>query len=167
MVDGEWQKKPDPECGYGLRSVVHSLFEGGALIKPILEHPDLNLDLSQQDLQGWTLVHSPCRNAIGADAIIDAAIEDIETSLFHTLRKRSADFSVEDYNGKNILHCLREAPTPHPYSTRPPLVKNTLKYILKHEMKLMKRPDRHGTYPLHMALQRLRGQLATPIWLDD
>ena len=182
MVDGEWQKKPDPECGYGLRSVVHSLFEDGAFIKPILEHPDLDLDLSQRDPQGRTLLHSACRNAVGADAIIDAVIEDIhqesrnkpliapeasEISLFHTLRKRGADLSVEDYNGKNILHHLLEARTPHPYSTRPPLIRNTLKYILKHETKLVDRPDRHGTYPLHTALQRLRGQLAPTIWLDD
>lgn len=182
MVDGEWQKKPDPECGYGLRSVLHSLFEDGAFIKPILGHPNLDLDLSQRDPQGRTLLHSACRSAVGADAIIDAVIEDIfgelrnkpliapeasETSLFHTLRKRGADLLVEDYNGKNILHHLLEARTPHPYSTRPPLIRNTLKYILKHETSLVNRPDRHGTYPLHAALQRLRGQLELTIWLED
>lgn len=182
MVDGEWQKKPDPECGYGLRSVLHSLFEDGAFIKPILEYLDLHLDLSQRDPQGRTLLHSACRNAVGADAIIDAVIEDIheasrnkpliapdasETSLFHTLRKRGGDLSAEDYNGKNFLHHLLEARTPHPYSTRPPLIRNTLKYILKHATKLVNRADRHGTYPLHTSLQRLRGQLEATIWLDD
>lgn len=182
MVDGEWQKKPDPECGYGLRSVLHSLLEDGAFIKPILEHPNLDLDFSQRDPQGRTLLHSACRSAVGVDAIIDAVIEDIfgelrnkpliapeasETSLFHILRKRGANMSVKDYNGKNIIHHLLEARTPHPYSTRPPLIRNTLKYILKHETTLVNQPDRHGTYPLHTALQRLRGQLETTIWLED
>lgn len=182
MVDCEWQKKPDPECGYGLRSVVYSLFEDGAFIKPILERPGLYLNMSQRDPQGRTLLHSACRNAVGADAIIDAVIDDIyhearnkpliapeasETSLFRILRKRGADLWVEDYNGNNVLHHLLQAQTPHPYSTRPPLIRNTLKYILKRATNLVNRPDRHGTSPLHTSLQRLRGQLETTIWLED
>jgi len=174
IVDGKWQHEPKPEFGYGLRSVLHSLLEDGGYIKPILEHPDLEIDLSHRDPQGRTLLHSVCRSSMGADALPSAAIEDLygeearenlksltapeasETSLFHTLRKRGADLTSVDSNGKNILHHLLEARTPEPYSRRPPLIRNTLDYVLKHEPQLVNRPDQHGTYPLHTALQRLR-----------
>ncbi|KAI9686683.1 MAG: hypothetical protein M1820_010578 [Bogoriella megaspora] len=182
MVDGEWQKKPDPECGYGLRCVLHSLIEDGAYTKPIIEHPNINIDLSHRDPQGRTLLHSVCRNAVGADAITNATIEDVyserrnkpfiapeasETSLFHTLRKRGADLHAKDHHGKNILHHLLEARSPHPYEMRPPLIRNTLKYVLACKTSLVNCPDRYGTYPIHTALQRLRGHLETTIWLND
>lgn len=183
MVDGEWQKKPVPECGYGLRSVLHSLLEDGAYVHPILTHPNLQLDINHRDPQGRTLLHSACRNAVGADAITSAVVEDIyeegrnkpliaaddsSSSLFHTIRQRGANLNALDDSGKNILHHLFEARTPHGYSTRPPLIINTLNYVLKNVPELLNQPDAHGTYPLHSALQRLRGKpQANLIWYDD
>ena len=180
VVDGEWQRKPIPECGYGLRSVLHSLLEDGAYIKSILEHPNLDLDLEREDSQGRTLLHSACRNAVGADATLDAVVEDLnqrakntpliapgETSLFHTLRKRGSNLTAQDCNGRNILHHLFEARTPFPHSWRPPLIQKTLHYVLRHVPTLVNQPDRHGTYPLHVALQRLLGHNVTSIWLKD
>jgi ankyrin repeat protein len=189
MVGGKWQHEPKPEFGYGLRCVLHSLLEDGAYVKPLFEHPDLVIDLSHRDPQGRTLLLSACRNAVGADATTSVAIQDIngedarnklksfiapeasETSLFHTLRKRkanikgSADLKSKDFSGKNILHHLLEARTPS--SKRLPLIRNTLRWVLKHEPQLVNSVDKYGTYPLHTALQRLRGQLADIPWHED
>lgn len=56
---------------YGLRSVVHSMLEDGAFVKPILDFLGDGLDLERQDPQGRTLFLSACRNPLGLDAAID------------------------------------------------------------------------------------------------
>lgn len=169
-VEGEFQRAPDPEMGYGIRSVIHALVEDGACLKPYLGTP---LDVSRQDPQGRTLLHSVCRNTVGADATIEADIRSIlnasvndrslaasiesEDSLFHTVRKLGADLRAKDYSGKNILHHLFEARTPLPFEHRLPLIDNTLKYVVDRERSLINDADNFGTFPLHSALQRLRG----------
>jgi len=146
VTDSEWQRPPVAECGYGLRSVLHALFEDGAYVKPILEHPSLDISLEHRDPQGRTLLHSVCRNSVGADAIIDAMFQEVDrpyrhaqlvapvisdSSLFHNLRKRGADVTAVDNNGKNILHHLLEARTSPADPSRPPWIRNTLQYVLK------------------------------------
>ena len=76
-VEGSEQREPS----YGLRSVLHSIFEDGARVDPILNHPGLlrsSLDLEHRDPQGRTVFLSMCRSAIGADARIDAVLRDVE-----------------------------------------------------------------------------------------
>lgn len=183
MIDGEWQFQPKLQFGHGLRCVLHALFEDGAYVTPILEHPDLDKNLEHRDPQGRTLLHSVCRSCVGADAISDTTIQEAlfgpnetsmiiaplsaHTSLFHTLRKRGSDVTALDGSGKNILHHLLEARTSPTDSSRPPLIRNTLQYVLQHVPSLTNKPDSHGNYPLHAALRRLRvHQVRNLTWVE-
>lgn len=166
-VGSEFLEKPIAEAGYGVCSVLHSLFEDGAYLKPFLDLPELCLDMDRRDPQGRTLLHSICRDAVGADAAIDAIIYErvteivlptaaSETSLFHTVRKMGADLYVVDHGGKTILHHLLEARDCSSDAERTPCIRNTLIWISEHAPILINQPDSHGTYPLHTALQGLR-----------
>lgn len=166
-VGSELLRKPIPECGYGLRSALHALFEDGAYLKPFFEHPNVRLDMDRRDPQGRTLLHSICRNAVGADASTDAIIyekvtelvlpaAEKEISLFHTVRKMGADVFALDYAGKSILHHLLEARDEPSDPSRTPCIRNTLIWILQHAAGLINQPDHHGIYPLHSALQGMR-----------
>lgn len=166
-VRSEFLRKPIPESGYGLRSVLHSLFEDEAYLEPFLGLPELRLGMDRRDPQGRTLLHSTCRNAVGADAAIDAIIYErstktvlptaaSETSLFHTVRKMGADLYAVDHDGKTILHHLLEARDCSSDAERTPCIRNTLIWILEHAPTLINQPDSHGTYPIHTALQGLR-----------
>ena len=100
-IKSMWQIHPIPELGYGVCSVIHAIFECGAYVKPILEHLGLEIDVNRRDPQGRTLLHSVCRNEIGADPSIDVIEDDVywiadkpfqlsapdesESSLFHTI----------------------------------------------------------------------------------
>ena len=160
---------------YGVRSVIHSIFEDGGCVQPILDHAGTRLDLEHRDPQGCTLLLSVCRSALGADAASDGVLEDVrwstETgaykrdpfptseatpSLFHALRMRGADLNAVDRNRKHVLHHLLEAQDPVSKSWRPPMIRNSLQYGLTKLPHLINQPDRHGTYPLHSALQRWR-----------
>ncbi|KAJ6445422.1 coiled-coil domain-containing [Purpureocillium lavendulum] len=154
---------------YGTRTVIHSLFEDGALVRPFFD-PDFPLVLEHRDPQGRTILHSACRSALGADALLDAYLLDTESrhysrnvfvpsddsslSLFHALRLRGADVFAVDKNDKHILHHLLEARTPWPQNYAPPMIKGTLCYILSNLPELINTPDRHGTLPIPSALQR-------------
>ena len=161
------------QLSYGLRSVVHAILEDGGMFHPILAHPDL--DLERRDPQGRTLFLSMCRSSIGADAAVDSVLDDAgrwrgrdscrvspfatsdaRPSLFDTFHKRGANLLVKDDHGKNALHHLLESVDPITYSYRPPGIRRALLFMLEHHASLVNQPDRHGDYPLHAALQRLR-----------
>ncbi|KAI9675881.1 MAG: hypothetical protein M1822_008890 [Bathelium mastoideum] len=156
---------------YTHRTVVHSILEDGGYAAPILNQKSQPLDLEAHDPLGRTLIHAACRSGIGADASLTATIEDCHwdteiggmmrdpftspsSSLFHTLRLRGADMYAVDAQGKNILHHLFEAHDGNYISWRPPVIKNTLSYVLSNYQELVNQPDKLGTYPLHSALQR-------------
>lgn len=178
IYDGDRQRNPAPECGYGLRCVAHSIFEDGGYLVPLLQHP--GLDLEHRDPQGRTLIHSACRSAVGADAIFttihseldrpnnqELIAEDFsETSIFSVLRERGADLTAVDFTGKTVLHHLYEA-RDGAEGGRQPWVHNSLRYILKNVPSLINRPDRYGNYPLHSALQRMRDSNAFTMFIDD
>ena len=177
MVGADWLRKPIPECGYGSRSVLHSLFEDGAYLKPFLDQPALRLDMSQRDPLGRTLLHSICRNAVGADAPIDSMLKDAadhcpdslisppvsEHSLSHTVRNMGADLLAVDTAGKSILHHLLEARDSGSCPERPPCIRNTLHWILANAPILVNQPDVNGLYCLHSALQALRAYSETVV----
>lgn len=160
---------PIPGRVYGTRSVIHSLFEDGGQVLPFFDE-DFALALECRDPQGRTILHSACRSALGADALLGVSLKDIEpnrhdrkvfatedeTSLFHALRLRNADLLAVDNNGKNILHQLLDANRPWSFSNRPPSMRDALCYVLANLPQLINKPDRHGTYPLHSAFQLWR-----------
>ncbi|KAI9667911.1 MAG: hypothetical protein M1821_000731 [Bathelium mastoideum] len=156
---------------YTHRIVIHSILEDGGYAAPILNQESQPLDLEARDTLGRTLLHAACRSGIGADASWTATIEDCHwdtesggmmrdpftspsSSLFHAFRLRGADMYAVDTQGKNILHHLFEAQDCSSLSWRPPVIKNTLSYVLSNCKQLVNQPNRLGTYPLHSALQR-------------
>ena len=179
------------ELPYGLRSVLHSIFEDGARVDPILNHPGLlrsSLDLEHRDPQGRTVFLSMCRSAIGADARIDAVLRDVEDcrksgswvpnpfttttikavpSLFQTLLARGADILAVDNGDKNALHHLLESVDYETYSHRPTGIRHALRYTLQHCPILINQKDSHGTYPIHAALQRLRRYPIRWAWEEE
>ncbi|KAB8748984.1 hypothetical protein FH972_026535 [Carpinus fangiana] len=171
--DIEEDDQPPKAPIYGLRSVLHSIIEDGWFIEPFFM--SCHLDLESRDPLGRTILHSACRSALGADTVLDGKINDVywhsdtdtyshnpfvstrdRPSLFHTLRLRNADLLAVDFSGKNILHHLLEAEDFKTANFRPPMIKDSLKYVLEHLQTLVNQPDRHGTFPLHAALQRCR-----------
>lgn len=175
MIDGEWQRLPTPERGYGLRSLLHAMLEDGTFVEPVLNYPRLQLELERGDPLGRTLLHAVCRNALGADAKTDGMSEDLfcqdneypkegliaspktESSFFQHLVGLGADLHAVDHAGKNILHHLFEARASHPYTfTHVPFIRNSVHYIIQNAPALVNQPDIFGTCPLHTALQRFR-----------
>lgn len=158
-VGSDFLRKPIPESRYGLRSVLHSLFEDEAYSKPFLDLPELRLGMDRRDPQGRMLLHSTCRNAVGADAAIDAIIYErsakivLPTAASETNGRRSI---AVDHGGKTILHHLLETRDCSSDAERTPCIRNTLIWILEYAPTLINQPDSHGTYPLHTALQGLR-----------
>jgi ankyrin repeat protein len=156
---------------YGARAVIHAILEDGGCTAPFFTHPSISLDLEHRDPYGLTLLHAACRSGIGADSALSATLEDCRwdtetgwmlrdpftnpsTSLFHTLRRKGAALSAVDHSGRNILHQLFSAQDRSYQSWRPPMIKDTLDYVLAHCRDLINKPDHYGTYPLHVALQR-------------
>lgn len=176
QVDPPWEDKyaeapPVQGRAYGTRSVIHSLFEDGGQLLPFFDK-DFPLALELRDGQGRTILHSCCRSALGADALVGvflrdiepnrynrkvfASIDDTNDSMFHALRLRGADLLAVDNNGKHILHHLLDANRPWSFGNRPPVIRNAFRYVLANLTKLVNKPDRHGTHPLHSALQLWR-----------
>jgi hypothetical protein len=155
---------------YGLRSVIHALWEDGAFVQPILESPDLALNLACRDLQGRTLALSGCRSALGADAAINGVLEDVHWDpltgsyrhgpfssphaprLLQSLLTCGADLLAVDNQGENALHNLLEAHNTVAEDSRPPIIRKSLQYMATHFSTLVSQPDKMGTYPLHAAL---------------
>ena len=173
-------KKPS----WGLRSLLHALLEDGARVDPILNRSDSNLDIERCDPQGRTLFLSMCRNSIGADARIDAVFHDAhrnrvsrrpgeldpfsttETvpSLFQWFVDRGANPLAVDNQDKNALHHLLESEDNHTHGFRATGIRNSLLYMLKHCPTLINHKDLRGNYPIHTALQRLRGYTPRYAW---
>lgn len=151
---------PSAPRKYAPRSVIHAILQDGGTVKPILDFPGLTLDLEHRDPQGRTLVLSACRSAIGADAPVDAALNDVpfglsqeRTTILDAFINRGANLLSVDSEGKNALHQLFDAYDSH---TRPPIIRRSLQTILSRHPTLANQPDYAGIYPLHAALQRLR-----------
>lgn len=171
--DAESQKFPTPEQGYGIRCVLHALVEDGAYVKTIISSSSIQVDVEHRDPQGRTLIHSVCRNCVGADSVIDAmesdahrtsrheltAAEDSEDSLFHIVRKKNANLLARDDSGRTILHHLLEARSSATDRARPPFIHNTISWVLGTLRELVNVRDYHGNSPLHKSLQRL-------VWYD-
>ena len=187
VFPGEKRKQPNSSSSkdngsqteapsYGLRSVLHSILEDGGRVDPILNHPTLSphLDLEHRDPQGRTLFLSMCRSPIGADARIDAVLQDVMTSrrqdswqnnpfsttkdypsLSHTLLTLGANPLATDSMGKTALHHLLDSADHFTHSHRPTGIHKALHHLLQHYPSLVNQPDHHGTPPLHSALQRL------------
>ena len=177
----------DPEvidifAQYGVRSVIHALLEDGAFVNPILHSS--GLDLEHRDPQGRTLLLSACRSALGADAAVDGAMQDlwwdtskghyfhnpfpqaqhaitgnsnttITTTLFQHFVNHGANLLAVDHYGKHALFHLLEAHEPDS-NQRPPVIRTSVQYVVNNVGQLVNQPDKAGNYPLHAALQRLR-----------
>ena len=163
--------EPSTTPSHTRRTVLHAILEDGGCVSPILNQTRHPLSLSHRDDLGRTILHAACRSSIGADASPSATLEDCHwdsetgrmrrdpfaspsTSLFHAIRARGADLNAVDGQGKNIVHHLFDAQDGDYGSWRPPMIKDTLGYVLEHCRQLVRQPDRFGTYPLHAALQR-------------
>jgi ankyrin repeat protein len=182
--DDEWYElssdgeMPKIETKYAARSLFHVMLEDGALVEPILNCDGLDFDVNRRDPQGRTLMHSVCRNALGADVHADVesyeirepidgrfiANEGTGPSLFEIFHRRGGDLQARDYRGKNVLHHLLEARSLRYERAQPPFIYNTFKYILQHLPELVNSPDNHGTYPLHAALNRVREITFPTVW---
>ncbi|KAH8807525.1 ankyrin repeat-containing domain protein [Xylogone sp. PMI_703] len=159
---------------YGQRSVLHAILEDGHLVQPILEHPDISLNLDHRDPQGRTPFLSACHSSLGADAGIDGCLTDVSwdvdrggyirdpfqeatnKSLLHNLLERGTDGLAVDASGRNALHHLLLAHDHLTKQSRPPIINQSLKFISSRFPSLVNQPDHYGTYPLHCALQRIR-----------
>ncbi|KAK6443034.1 hypothetical protein LTR95_000748 [Oleoguttula sp. CCFEE 5521] len=174
MYDHEWQRRPLYTVGDMTCTLIHTLFETGAYVRPLLERFDLEINTLPVDSLGRTILHAACRSAVGCDASISTMVQDVTvdslldpyklhvpsdemgTSVFQTLRKLGASMTASDGQGKNVLHHLLEARTAQLMCKRPPWINNSFRYVLDHHRALINKPDNHGNYPLHAALQRLR-----------
>lgn len=180
--DDEWEEvdgqgfpftHPPHSRLYGLRSVIHAILEDGAYSQPFLSDSYIHkLNVEHRDPQGRTLILSACRSALGADADINAVLEDhhwdgekgamaenvfngSQNSLFYALQAQGADLHAVDILGKNALHSLLESHD-EPWTRKPAIIHCSLKYVLEHCPALIDQPDKQGTYPLHAGFQRWR-----------
>ncbi|KAF5711551.1 hypothetical protein FMUND_8946 [Fusarium mundagurra] len=79
-------------------------------------------------------------------------------SLVEIFLRLGADPLAVDYQGKNALHhllvevCNKDTGRFH----RLPMVRRSLRIFASRYPSLVNQPDKHGTYPLHAALRRMR-----------
>lgn len=170
--------RPPKTPPYGLRSVIHAILEDGVYCQPLLSEPNnFELDVEHRDPQGQTLLLSACRSALGADAAIDGVCDDTQMdqdegagtgrqcydaftnanpTVFESIQRKGANMLAVDARGKNALHHLFEAHDDENNRVRAPIIRKSLKYVLKHFPSLINQPDHQGMLPLCSALQRLR-----------
>ena len=173
---------------YGARSLIHAMLEDGALVKPILDLPDL--DIERKDPQGRTLLLSACRSALGADAAIDGFMGetywDVHTgTYFHNpfpqqpsrIRATSmttgtttvlqyfitkgADILAVDNYGKHAIFHLLESHNAKSDAPWVSFISHSLRTLMQKVPQLVNQPDKAGNYPLHAAMRRLCRSMRT------
>jgi ankyrin repeat protein len=143
-----------------------------------------DLKLEHRCYLGRTLFLSACRNGVGADALLDKVLHtdryldptlkyesdprpafppgiysapDTEgaqpRTVIQALLSLGADPLARDDFGKNALHHLLEAHTGD--ITQPPVIRQSLRYLIAQFPSLVNQPDRNGMTPIHTALRRL------------
>lgn len=177
---------------FGLCSVVHAVLEYSAFFKPFLESPEFMKDpkLGHRSPQGRTLFLSACRNQYGADMLLDK-VRPNQFSVDHDSEYRAtfppgiysepsaegaqprtamqallnlgSDPLVTDNQGKHALHQLLEAHTR--YDSDPPVIRQSLRYLIARFPSLVNQPDHNGMAPIHTALRRLWQYTATECWI--
>ncbi|KAL7932041.1 ankyrin repeat-containing domain protein [Trichoderma chlorosporum] len=171
------------QADFALRSVIHAILEDGGVFQPFLDSPEFmgNLKLEHRDPQGRTLFLSACRCRRGADALLGHQDTTVELKLYREGGPRaslSPDLGPEpsteaaqprtamqalldlganplatDNQGKTALHQLLEAH--YGYSSEPPLIHQSLRYLIDRFPSLINQPDHNGMTPIHAALRRM------------
>jgi hypothetical protein len=165
--DEEVDVRDRKPLSYGLRSIIHALLEDGGFVKPILEHP--SLELEYRDPQGRTLLLSACRSALGADASIDSNLVDVSRNPstggynrnpfsdpetftpVQYLLCHGVDPMAHDNWGENALHQLPEAHDSVTQQSRPPIIRQTLRHIAAKFPALVNRQHGHVSAPCRAA----------------
>ncbi|CAL5872092.1 uncharacterized protein PFLUO_LOCUS6349 [Penicillium psychrofluorescens] len=152
---------------YGVRSVIHALFEEALLISPVLSFlGDRDaLDIQRRDPESRTLFLAACRSPLGLDASIEATFRSLraDTAAFdspperNTLLEwfvsRGADLLAVDKYARNALHQLFNCY--HHEAASPPVIDAALKYLIKNCPSLVNQPDIAGFYPIQLAIRRM------------
>ncbi|KAJ5096766.1 hypothetical protein N7456_007487 [Penicillium angulare] len=73
----DWIDYLDLPFRYGVRSVIHSLLEGGMVVQPIFDFLGDKLEVERRDPQGRTLFLAACRSRVGLDAATDGVYADL------------------------------------------------------------------------------------------
>ncbi|UKZ79375.1 hypothetical protein TrVFT333_007128 [Trichoderma virens FT-333] len=169
---------------FGLRSVIHSVLDGGDYFKPFLESPEFmkNLKLEHRDPQGRTLFLSACRNQFGADSPLDEFPHqhtDAEPGLHHESDQppgvnSGPSVNVKGAQPQTAVEALLDLGA-DPLATdnqgknalhqlleahlmggdRPPAIRQTLHYLIARFPSLVNQPDHNGLAPIHTAIRRM------------
>jgi hypothetical protein len=181
---------------FGIRSVTHAILEDGGFVLPILTFPGLDLEHKDPQGRTLFLsaCRSPIGADAAIDGAIDDVAWDAgtpnkggychnpfpqpdhlaptpysrtkeTTTLLQFFVRRGANLLAVDNYGKHALFHLLEAH--EPYSNyRPPVVRDSVRYMAKTIPQLVNQSDNAGNYPIHAAVRRLR-RFTTPNRLVD
>ncbi|KAJ5591628.1 uncharacterized protein N7459_001997 [Penicillium hispanicum] len=131
-------------------TVIHEILSGGHLFDPFLQLP--SLDLEYRDPNGCTLILSAAKRPQNCQIEIDAAggEEAVAKDVIRVLLKRGADATVQDNDGRTILHHLitNRAVSSRLDESSP----GSLQDLIKTAPGLVHQPDHVGNTPLHYAL---------------
>ncbi|KAH7226212.1 hypothetical protein BKA60DRAFT_591664 [Fusarium oxysporum] len=172
--DDEWENE-ERAPAWGARHVIHAIIEDGGCLTPLIEYPGFlaSLNLEHRDPQRRTLLLSACRSAAGADVRARTGFHDVhwkvenispESKIYPSWDRVAGptepDFSSPGMEslGKNVLHHLLVEVCNNDTGrfARLPMVRRSLRILGSTYPSLVNQPDKHGTYPLHAALRRMR-----------